>query len=56
MFFSSHVTGQSHNPAKSRRLARHNTILLAKTYSNIQPPVSAQAFKNLSLQILNILI
>jgi len=30
MFFSSHVTGQSHNPAKGRRLAQkflHFTIL-----------------------------
>ena len=26
MFFSSHVTGQSHNPARGRRLAQTDTI------------------------------
>jgi hypothetical protein len=48
MFFSSHVTGQSHNPARGRRLAlKYSMYTLAKTYLIRKAPFSAHAFLKL---------
>jgi len=55
MFFSSHVTGQSHNPARGRRLAQKflHFIILGKNLPQYQSTKKRNCFKKLSIHFSN---